>query len=657
MYRYALSAILAVALWQLVGCSNKARPAPQHQGAASAPRDQLARMVQRYWDAYAELNPLRAAAAGEHRYDGRLGDPISPQYLADSLALERAFLAEALALNAPAEPDDRITYEMFKRRCQLAIEGYTYPSELMPVNPFEGMPLEFASLAEGAGEQRFASPKDFADWLSRVDDYVAWTHQAVSNLRDGVRRGYVQPRELVEEEIAQLRELGEDRPDNPFYGPQRSIPASLSPQARVELAARLDAAIKQKILPAYRELHDYLQVDYLPVARDDGALADLPLGEAWYAYLVRVETGTQLSPAEVNRIGVTEIERLHGRMAALLNEAGFVGTAQSFFDAMRQDPRFVHATVDELLGAFRDVQEKVAAAVKNVLLSPPQVPVEVRPAEAYRAATDAAFRYQGINPDAGAKSILFVAGYDLAARPGFAVEPEFLDGGVPGQHAQFLAQREQKALPKFRRFGTVPAYAEGWGLYAESLGEDLGLYGEPAVRFAVLLADLRAAVALVVDTGLNSRRWSRRQALDFMHSEMPIDEHDAVLIVDRSFALPGRQLAAKLGELRLSALRDQARLALGTRFDLAAFHREILVAGAMPLDLLQQRVESWITAVANQPPDAVTAAPSAAAPPGAAPPGAAPPAAASQPEAGAAAGPDAANPASTAANPASTAAP
>jgi uncharacterized protein (DUF885 family) len=614
MYRYALGAMLAIASWQLEGCSNRAQPVAQHPGAPPAPREQLARMVQRYWDAYAALNPLRAAAAGEHRYDDRLGDPISPQYLADSLALERAFLAEARALTAPAEPDDRITYEMFERRRELAIEGFTYPSELMPVNPFEGMPLEFASLAEGAGEQRFASPKDFADWLSRVDDYVAWTRQAVANLRDGVRRGYVQPRELVEEEIAQLRELGEDRPDNPFYGPQRSIPASLSPQARVELAARLDAAIKRKILPAYRELHDYLQVDYLPVARAGGSLADLPLGEAWYAYRVRVETGTQLGPAEINRIGMTEIERLHGRMAALLNEAGYVGDAQSFFDSMRQDPRFAHASVDELLGAFRDVQEKVAAAVKNVLLSPPQVPVEVRPTESYRAMTDAAFRYQGINPDGGAKSILFVDGYDLAARAGFAVEPQFLDGAVPGQHAQFLAQRAQKGLPKFRRFGTEPAYAEGWGLYAESLGEDLGLYREPAVRFAVLLSDLRASVALVVDTGLHARRWSRRQALDFMHSEMPIDEREAGLIVDRSCALPGRQLAAKLGELRLAALRDRARLALGPRFDLAAFHREILVAGAMPLDLLQQRMEAWISGVAKQPPDDVTAAASAAAP-------------------------------------------
>jgi uncharacterized protein (DUF885 family) len=376
----------------------------------------------------------------------------------------------------------------------------------------------------------------------------------------------------------------------------------------VELAARLGAAIKQKILPAYRELHDYLQVDYLPVARGGGSLADLPLGEAWYAYLVRVETGTQLTPAEINRIGVTEIERLHARMAALLNEAGFIGNAQSFFDSIRQDPSFAHATVDELLGAFRDVQEKVAAAVKNVLLSPPQVPVEVRPTESYRAVTDAAFRYQGINPDGGAKSILFVDGYDLAARTGSAVEPQFLDGAVPGQHAQFLAQRAQKALPKFRRFGSERAYAEGWGLYAESLGEDLGLYREPAVRFAALLSDLRATVALVVDTGLNARRWTRRQAVDFMHSEMPIDDRDAGLIIDRSFALPARQLAAKLGELRLAALRDQARLALGPRFDLAGFHREVLVQGAMPLDLLQQRVESWISAVATEPTEGANAA-------------------------------------------------
>jgi uncharacterized protein (DUF885 family) len=609
MYRYALGAILGIALWQLAACSDRAAPAPHQLAAEPAPPDPLARIVQQYWDAYLKLNPLRATAAGEHRYDDRLGDPIAPQYLADSLALERDFLAAALSLDPPADPDRRLTWELFKRRRELAIEGFTFPTELMPVNPFEAMPLEFATLAEGAGAQRFATAKDYADWLGRVDDYTVWTRQAVANLRDGVRRGYVLPRELVEEEIAQLQALSLDRPDNPFHGPERAMPQTLSSAARAELGATLDAAVQHKVLPALRELRDYLKTEYLPAARGSGSLADLPLGEAWYAHLVRLDTGTPLSPADIHRMGLAHIERLHARMTALLSEAGFAGNAQSFFDSMRREPRCASATVADLQGAYRDVQEKVAATVTIVLASPPQVPVEVRATEVFRAATDPAVRYQGIyggiyrgtDPAGGARSILFVNGYDLSAGPACAAPANFLSAGVPGQHAQFVAQREQTDLPKFRRFGTDPGFVDGWGLYAASFGEDLGLYQDPAVRFAALSLQLRAAAALVVDTGLHSRRWSRRQAIEFLQSAVPLPLHEAELIVDRALALPGRQLAAGVGAEQFFALRDRVRAALGTKFDLGAFHREILAQGPMPFDLLQRHLEQWITRVTTEP--------------------------------------------------------
>jgi len=595
----ALALLLALA-----GCRGKQVPAPPQPEAPVASGEQLNRIVQHYWDAYIELNPLIASLSGNHRYDDRLGNPIALESLADSLALERRALAEVSSVPKPsADSEAALTYEIFKRGRELAIEGYTFPMELLPVNPFEGMVQDVAQMGSGAGPQAFKTAQDYANWLARIDGYVTWTRQAIANMREGMHRGYTLPRELVEETLPQLETLGTDSPANPFYLPAASIPTDLKDADREQLKERLDSAVKTKVLPAYRELHAFLQTEYLPAARSTGALADLTLGDAWYAHLLRLQSGAQAAiPAEIHRMGQAEVERLHARIQALLAETGFAGSPQNYLEQLRQEPRFAVPSNEALLDAYRELQGKVIAASGAILEPPPPTPVEFRITEPFRESVATAISYQGAPLNSGLPAVLIVNAFDLPSPPGFQMTALFLNGAVPGHHTQYVVQRSQASLPNFRRFGEQRAFVEGWSLYAESLGEELGLYREPGPKFGALLHELQCAAALVVDTGLHSRAWTRRRAVDYLRAQLPMDEHAAALVVDRSFALPGQAVAATLGKLQFQELRLRAQQKLGSRFDLRAFHTELLAQGAMPLDLLAGRVTRWLESTAAQAP-------------------------------------------------------
>jgi uncharacterized protein (DUF885 family) len=597
MTRFLLHASLALVLLNLAACGKAPAPPAQPPTASAAPREQLKDIVERYWDAYLALNPLEATAAGDHRYDDRLGNPLSAQYLADSLALERRSLAELMALRRVSmDAEARLTYDVFKRGRELAIEGFTYPSELLPVNQFEGMPQQFAMLGSGAGTQPFATIKDYENWLARIDDYVRWTAQAIANMQDGMRRGYSLPRGLIERTLPRLASLGEDSSASVFYQPQRSMPKSIIDPQRSRLAQRLTAAVQEKILPAYRTLHDFLQNEYLPRARDSAALSALPLGAAWYAYRVRQETATNLTPIEIHNIGLAEVERIRMRMQGVFAEAAFVGDPQSYFDLLAHDPRQYFKSGDDLVSAYRDLKVKVAAATPDLFKAAPQGDFEIRAAEPIGAAAAPPLWYQGAAPDGKAPAVLHVNASDVPAHPAFCLESLFLGNAAPGRHYQFALQQERLSLPRFRRFGMAAGFVEGWALYAESLGEELGLDPDPAAKFGVLLSELRHAVGLVAETGLQSKGWTRQQALGYLHAQMPIADRDAIGEVDRYLALPGQSLAPKIGELKIRAMRVRAQQRLGARFDIGAFHSEVLRQGAIPLDLLEAQIDAWIDA-------------------------------------------------------------
>jgi uncharacterized protein (DUF885 family) len=581
---------MALAAFALSGCG--AAPAPPSTpptGPTAAPGDRLTNLVERYWDDSLRLNPQYLPEGPDVRFDPGAGADISAQFLADSLALEKRYLETARAL--PREQltrAEQLTYDIFVRQRELAVESFTYPSELLPVNPFRSMPQRFARAATSAGAAAAADAAEHERWQAASERFVRWTAQAITNMREGMRRGYSMPRGLVIETLPMLAALGADTPTNPFYEPLGTQAGAGQQRFAQSMAAR----IREKILPAYRELHAFLRDEYLPRTRSNGGLSVLPLGAAWYAFLIKRETGSHLKAAELHALGLAETERLHGRMQALLGEAGFAGHAQSFFEAMEQGPHTV-STPDELMHFYEQLKAETTAAISTMFEQTPQADFNARPVEAFLAATAAPLSYRRA-ANSTVPAILYINMAGLPTHPLVPAPAMFLREALPGHHFQIATQESRADLPRFRRFGGDPGFVEGWGAYAASLGEELGLYRDAESKFSAVAAQLSCAAGLVVDTGLNALGWSTDQALEFLRSQVPTDETTARNMVDRELALPGEALACALGARTFQNLRARAQQTLGGRFDLRAYHAEILGGGAMPLDILESTVDFWL---------------------------------------------------------------
>ena len=591
MLRFLLAGLASIIVSSLLACSQGSAPPPVSPARATPPVEQLARLVEQYWDESQRLNPHSRSALV--RFEPAAGYDISPQFLADSLDLERRYRDALRAVpRGSLDAESQLTYDIFERERDVAIEGFTYPSELMPVNPFRSLPLEFASAGAGVGSYAILSAKDYESWRTRAGDYVGWTERAIANMREGLRRGYVLPRVLVARMLPILAELGTDTPSNVFYRPLAAIPPSVRPEERRRFADGIVTGVKEQILPAYRRLHDFLRDEYLPRARQSIALSALPLGPAWYAHLVRRETASRLAPADIHAIGVAETERLHGRLQSLLAEAGFAGNAQAYFEAAQRDPPIAYKSPEELLDFYAELKVSAAAAVTTEFADSPQADILIRAVEPFRAGgTPEVFYERAANRSAA--PVLYV---DTITQPLIPRTAQFLREALPGHHLQLAVQQERSGLPSFRRFGGDPGFVEGWGLYAESLGEELGLYRDTLAKFASLRDQLSCAAGLVVDTGVHGLGWSREQALDYLRAEVPMSEAAANAAVDRVIALPAEALDCGIGVRTFKGLRVHAEQVLGSRFDLRDFHSELIDDGAMPLDILESAANLWLNA-------------------------------------------------------------
>jgi uncharacterized protein (DUF885 family) len=595
MMRFLHSAPLGLAILALAACGAAPAPPPSRAVQPAAPGDQLRLLAEHYWDDYRLLYPQRLPQGAVARFDPAGGYEISAQFLADLLALERRYLAAVLAMPRPSlDAESRVTYDIFTRERELAVASFTYPSELLPINPARSMPLLFAQTGTGAGQYAVLSAKDFDNWQARTNAYVQWTNEAIANMREGLRRGYTLPRVLVEEMLPILATLGADTPANVFYQPLAAIPATAADAERSRLTKGISAGVRDKILPSYRALHDFLRNEYLPRARASVGLSALPLGQSWYAFLIKRETSTALAPAEIHALGKAEVERLHGRLQALLAGTAFAGDARGFFTTMRRDPHWTYKTTAELLSFYDELKVQAAAALPTAFAQTPRADFAIRLVENYREAWASPLSYQRATPNGTTAAVLYVNAGGIAAQPGTAPAAEFLRETLPGHHYQLAIQQERAELPRFRRYGGDPGFVEGWGLYAASLGEALGLYRDTESKFAALIVELECAAGLVIDTGLHSQGWTRRQAIEYLQSKSPIDETTARETVDRAIALPGEALACAMGARKIQSLRARAAQTLGPSFDIRAFHFQILDGGAIPLDILESKVIRWL---------------------------------------------------------------
>jgi len=556
MSGFSWIACCGFALLALAGCG--APPAPQPALAAaskSAPAvDQVNRIVERYWDEH-----LPADAA------------LSPQFLADSLGIERRYLAEIQSVARDGlDAKSRLSYDIFRRQREILIEGFTFPSELLPIDPFGGMPQQLVAYAVELAARPSTDAGEYENWLRRIDDYVRWTQQAGANMREGIRRGYTSPRAVVERMLPTLERLGLDDSANVFYGPLRSLPNGMRSAERARLTRDMTSAVAERLLPANRMLHDFLLKEYLPRARAGVAMVELPLGSQWYAYRVKRATDSALSPEEINRIGIAEVERLGPPPAR--EAAG--------------------PPANGIENAYRELQTQVQAALPTTFAEIPKGEFEIRAAEWLSPAQPLYYQRRG---SSGSPPAVLYVNAGKGARAAVSIA-SFLQQGVPGQHFQSALQQERADLPRFRRFGHEPAFTEGWGLYAASLGEALGVYTDESAKLEAVSAQLRCAVALVVDTSLQVKGWTRAQAFDYLRLHLGADDLDAQALIDSYVASPGDALACMMGEMKIRALRARAQQTMGGRFELRDFHTEMLKDGAMPLDILETKMKAWMDA-------------------------------------------------------------
>jgi uncharacterized protein (DUF885 family) len=596
---------LLIALGALAACDRAPAPGAggavagqaARQAARSAREGQRLRDVtERYFEQYLELNPLAATAQGDHRWDDRFGDYVSQAWMADWLAIEQEAL-QALSGIDPAKlaGEDLLTYESFRYGRTIAIEGFRYQSELLPVSQFGGLHVEFAMLGSGRGIQPFGTVRDYDNFLGRMDGFVAWADQSIANLRAGADKGYLLPKVVVERVISQLEALeGADPRQSVFWQPVAAFPAGVSAADRQRLTKAYEEKLAGSVLPAYRRLREYLQNDYLARARATVGWFELPNGAEWYAYLVRYHTTTALTPEEVHQLGLAEVARLRTQMERIARQVGHKGDLRSFLDALRADPLQHYTDPAELVAGYQAIRRRVEAGMPLLFARVPRAGFQVRPFEAFQAPSQAAAAYQPGSADGRRPGVFYVNTWDLPSRPKYSMESLFLHEAVPGHHYQISLAQEATDLPRFRRFAYDSAFGEGWALYAESLGADLGLYADPYSAFGAHMAEAWRAARLVVDTGLHSRGWTREQAIDYLRANTALGEADIVAEVERYIAWPGQALSYKVGQLKIQELRRRAQGALGPRFDVRAFHEQVVGSGSLPLAVLETKIDRWI---------------------------------------------------------------
>lgn len=568
------------------------------QDAATSRAARLDAVYDAWFEADLELNPLQATQIGDPRYNDRLPNMLSAAYREQTRALNADYLARAKAIGEDGlSGQDLLSFELFVRERESELEALQFPRHLAPLNQFYSFASQFAVLGSGTTAQPFKTVKDYDDWLKRAHLIPAIFEQSIVNMREGMRQGVTQPRVLMEKVLPQLEaQIVQRVEDSTYWGPIKNFPADFSATDRQRLRAEFIALIDRELNPAYMQLRDFIANEYLPAARTSVGLGALPNGAAWYAFQVRQSTTTNLSPEEIHQIGLAEVARIHAEMSKVQQQLGIPGTLKDLYAAMKADPKNYFSSEDELLKAYRDFRATVEPRLPTLFDIQPKADFEIRPVEAFRAASASGGQYNAPSEDGSRPGIFYVNTFDLKARPRWALESLYLHEATPGHHFQIALQRELTDIPRFRRFGGETAFAEGWGLYAESLGPELGVYTDPAMRFGALAAELWRSIRLVTDTGIHAKGWTRQQVLDYMYANSPAEPTQAISEAERFMAIPGQALAYKIGELKIRELRTRAEQKLGARFDIKAFHRQVLQDGSLPLDVLEEKIDRWVSA-------------------------------------------------------------
>jgi len=586
--------LLAAALLSFPG--NLAGQLLGASAAPSSPEDRataLHAIFHDYWEQTLKRQPEFASSLGDKRYNDQISD-YSVKAVNDWLAEEQDMLLKLAALDATGLSDqDQVSRELLLHDLTEDQESAEFKEWEMPVNQMGGI---YATYPQLVAQLSFATAKDYDDWIARLRAIPHAFEQVTANMSLGIDDKRVPPKYLLEKTLDHVKQLASQKPeDSPLALPLKKFPDSISAAEQTRIKTEMLAAISKQVLPAYQRFARFLEVAYIPAGRTEPGISSIPDGARYYRFRIKESTTTNLTADQIHQIGLDEVQKDEAEMLAIAQKLGFQDL-KSFQASLKSNPKLKATSRDQLLDTYRGYLGPMQAQLPKLFGHLPKTPFEVVPVPDYLEKTSAPAYYQAGTPDGSRPGRLFINTYNATDRDLYQVENIAYHEGLPGHHLQISISRELQGLPDFRKFGGYSAFAEGWGLYAERLGKDVGFYKDPYSDYGRLQGDIWRAIRLVVDTGVHSQHWTRQQMVDFFHDHSSIDETSVQAEVDRYIAWPGQALAYKIGQLEILKLRDQAKKELGDKFDIRAFHDQVLDSGAMPLDVLDERITAWITA-------------------------------------------------------------
>ena len=563
-------------------------------------------VLNEYYNERMKYFPLEATQNGDNRYNAELPVDFTDSYLDTLRNFYGRYLDKVLVFDRDKfNQNDQISYDIFTREMKMNLEGIDLHLSInnalmpniqyIPFNQFEGVPLLLGQMGSGTGVQPFKTVTDYDNWLKRAGKFQAWTDSAIVYFRRGLQNGYILPRCLVEKMIPEMQSIvTPDYTKSIFYTPVTLIPDSVGAADKARIMTDMSKIITESLLPSYKKLADFLQNEYLPRSRASIGFGELPNGNKLYSYLIRYWTTTDKPAEEIYQTGLSEVKRILADIESTKAVTGFQGDLPAFYEYMKTDTRFMpYKTPEDVLKAFRKIQLTIDPNLKKLFGRIPKMKFEIRQTEAFRAASASAEYAQG-DPGGTRPGIFYVPILDATKfSTTSGMESLFLHEAIPGHHYQISLQMEDTLLPSFRRFGWYGAYGEGWALYSESLGKELGLYTDPYQYTAALGNEMHRAIRLVVDVAMHLKKMTREQAIKYMMDNEAISEQRATAEIERYIAIPGQALSYKTGALLIRELRTRYTNELGDRFHIAAFHDEVLKDGCMPLDIFERKMDVW----------------------------------------------------------------
>ncbi|MCH2488594.1 MAG: DUF885 domain-containing protein [Flavobacteriales bacterium] len=587
--------ILMVSLLLIISAC---KDAPKNETAMqSSYNEAFDTLLETYYEEGLKLDPISATAAGDNRYNDQFPNTLSEDYIAK---LETYYTSIKEQLND--YPDDTLSESqlmsknILKWECDIHLEELNFMNNrYFPIDQMWSVNLFMGQLASGASAQPFNTVADYNDWLERVDGYLVWLKTAESNMRQGMKEGYVLPKSLVVKILPQLKEMTEPNVEKHlFYSPVTMFPKDFSEAEKEELTKKYERMVTEKVIPAYQSVHDFMANEYLPKAREGTGIDEIPNGAAYYQHQIKKYTTTNMTAEEIHQLGLNEVARISGEMEKIKNQVGYKGDLRSFFDYVRNNPELMpYQEPNEVIENFNAIYERMKPKIDVLFDLKPKTAFEVRRTEAFRENSSSA-EYNPGSLDGTRPGIFYVPIPDATTYNVYSDESLFLHEAIPGHHYQISLTQENEDLPQFRKTLWYSGYGEGWALYCESLGKELGLFTDPYQYFGMLGAEMHRAIRLVVDTGMHAKGWTREEAIEYSLANEAESEASIISEIERYMANPGQALSYKIGQLKIRELRNMANKELGDAFDIKTYHNEVLETGCVPLALLEDKIERWI---------------------------------------------------------------